>query len=104
MLDLLPHIETWQDQERRIAIATLVRVYGASPRQLGAKMAITEQGEMIGSVSGGCVESAVAQEALEVLATGRSRLVDYGISDELAQSVGLTCGGTIQVYIEPLVL
>ncbi len=104
MTELLPHIQAWQAQGRRIAVATLVAVYGSSPRQLGAKMIITDKGQMMGSVSGGCVESTVAQEALAVLASGQSRLVDYGISDELAQSAGLTCGGTIQVYIEPLVV
>ncbi len=103
MTELLPYIQSWQEQRHKIAVATLVNVYGSSPRQLGAKMVITDQGQMMGSVSGGCVEGAVVQEALEVLASGRSRLVDYGISDELAQSVGLTCGGTIQVYIEPLI-
>lgn len=102
MLDLLESVNAWRREGQTIAIATLVRVHGSSPRQLGAKMAITAQGQMIGSVSGGCVESAVAQEAMEVLTTGEPRLVDYGISDELAQSVGLTCGGEIQVFIEPL--
>ncbi len=104
MTELLPHLQAWQAQKRKIAVATLVNVYGSSPRQLGAKMLITDQGQMAGSVSGGCVEGAVAQEALAVLTSGQSRLVDYGISDELAQSVGLTCGGTIQVYIEPLAI
>ncbi len=103
MTELLPYIQSWQAQKRKVAMATLVQVYGSAPRQLGAKMVISDQGQMMGSVSGGCVEGAVAQEALAVLASGQSRLVDYGISDELAQSVGLTCGGTIQVYIEPLV-
>lgn len=102
MLDLLSRIEEWHARRRKVALATLVKIYGSAPRRLGARMAISEEGEMIGSVSGGCVESAVAQEALEVLATGAPRLVAYGISDELAQSAGLTCGGQIEVFIEPL--
>ncbi len=85
-----------------VALATVVKVYGSAPRPLGAKMAISEKGEMAGSVSGGCVEGAVVQEALEVLKRKQAKLVEYGIADELAMSVGLACGGNIQVFVEPL--
>jgi xanthine dehydrogenase accessory factor len=100
MRNLLPIIDRWRSQAKQVATATLTQIYGSAPQPLGARMAISSAGEMAGSVSGGCVEGAVVQEALEVLASGRPRLVEYGIADELAQSVGLACGGQIGVYIE----
>lgn len=102
MRELLDDIEGWLRAGKRVALATVVQVYGSAPRPLGAKMAIAEDGSMVGSVSGGCVEGAVIQEALEVLATGEPKLLTYGISDDLARDVGLACGGTIQVFLEPL--
>ena len=102
MRDILADVERWRSEGKKVALATVVRVYGSAPRPLGAKMAISSAGEITGSVSGGCVEAAVAQEALEVLRSGRPRLAVYGIGDDLAASVGLACGGTIEVFIEPL--
>ena len=102
MREVLSEIERWRQDGKQVALATVVKVYGSAPRPLGAKMAISEAGEMAGSVSGGCVEGAVVQEALEVLKTGQARLVEYGIADELAISVGLACGGNIQVFVEPI--
>jgi xanthine/CO dehydrogenase XdhC/CoxF family maturation factor len=102
MRDVLPTIETWRQQGKAVALATVVKVYGSAPRPLGAKMAISAAGEMAGSVSGGCVEGAVVQEALAVLASGEPRLVEYGIADELAATVGLACGGNIEVFIEQI--
>ncbi len=102
MREVLPDIERWREAGKQVALATVVKVYGSAPRPLGAKMAISEAGEMAGSVSGGCVEGAVIQEALAVLKTGQSRLIEYGIADELAATVGLACGGNIQVFVEPL--
>ncbi len=101
MREVIHHIQHWQAQGKEVALATVVKVYGSAPRPLGAKMAISEDGEMAGSVSGGCVEAAVVQEALEVLRTGRPRLVPFGISDQDAWEVGLACGGTIEVFVEP---
>lgn len=101
MRELLPDIERWRSENKRVAIATVVKCYGSAPRPLGAKMAISSDGEMAGSVSGGCVEGAVAQEAMEILASGEPRLIEYGIADELAISVGLACGGVIEVFVEP---
>ena len=100
--DILPQIDQWREAGKRVALATVVQVYGSAPRPLGAKLAVSEDGAIVGSVSGGCVESAAAQEALDVLSTGKPRLVSYGIADETAWEVGLACGGTIEVFIEPL--
>ncbi len=91
----------WADSGVRGALAIVVKTYGSSPRPLGAMMAVSETGQMVGSVSGGCVEGAVVQEALNVLAEGRPRLVTYGISDDWAAEAGLTCGGEIEIYILP---
>lgn len=102
MREVLADIDRWRSEGKAIALATVVKVYGSAPRPLGAKMAISAQGEMAGSVSGGCVEGAVVQEALAVLKTGQPTLVEYGIADELAISVGLACGGNIEVFVEPL--
>jgi len=101
MHDVLAQIENWHAQGHAVALATVVQVYGSAPRPLGSKMAVSSAGEMVGSVSGGCVEGAVAQEALLVLEEGKPRLVQYGITDEFAQNVGLACGGNIEVFIEP---
>lgn len=102
MKEILRQVDQWQQQEKTVALATVVKIYGSAPQPLGAKMAISSQGEMVGSVSGGCVEGAVVQEALDVLATGQPRLVEYGIADEWAMTVGLACGGNIEVFVEPL--
>lgn len=102
MQDILQDIDEWRGQVEPIALATVVRTAGSTPRPIGAKMAITPSGKMAGSVSGGCLEGAVYEEALEVLASGVPRLLHYGISDEMAWDVGLSCGGTVDVFIEPL--
>jgi xanthine/CO dehydrogenase XdhC/CoxF family maturation factor len=102
MQEILPDVDRWQGRGEKVAMATVVRAYGSAPRKEGAKMAVSETGEMAGSVSGGCVEADVVLHALDVLETEKPRLVHYGISDELAFSVGLACGGVIDVYIEPL--
>ncbi len=102
MKDVLPDIERWRERGDNVAVATVVKVYGSAPRPLGAKLAVSSSGEMVGSVSGGCVEGAVYDEAMEAMKTGQAKLLTYGISDELAFDVGLACGGTIQVFVEPL--
>jgi len=100
--EILPQLETWVADGRRVALATLVRVVKSAPRQPGAVMAVNDGGQVVGSVSGGCVEAALYEEAQAVLESGRPRLCRYGISDEEAFGVGLTCGGTIEVFVQTL--
>lgn len=103
MREVLDDVERWRAAGKRVALARVVSVEGSGPRLPGATMAVSEDGDVAGSVSGGCVEGAVLTEALGVLADGgRPRLVSYGISDDEAFSVGLTCGGTIRVFVEAL--
>jgi xanthine dehydrogenase accessory factor len=101
--DLLDDIDRWVNAGKRVAVARVVGLDGSGPRDPGASMAVNSDGEVAGSVSGGCVEGAVVTEALDVLAgEGTPRLVSFGYSDDEAFAVGLTCGGTIHVFIEPL--
>jgi len=102
MVDVLDAIESWRKAGQRVAVATVVGVEKSAPRGPGAVLAVNERGDVAGSVSGGCVEAAVYQEAQDAIETGRARLVVYGISDADAISVGLTCGGTIHVFVERL--
>jgi len=102
MKELIDDIDEWVDNGVRVAIARVVDVDGSGPRLPGAAMAVSEHGDVIGSVSGGCVEGAVVAEAMEVLDTGERRMVTFGYSDDDAFAVGLTCGGTIHLFIEPL--
>ncbi len=101
MNELLPDIERWRDAGKKVAVATVVQAYGSAPRRPGAKMAISEDGEFVGSVSGGCVENDVVEHARQVIEEDHPRLVPYGISDEMAFNVGLACGGQIEVFIQP---
>ena len=103
MKDLLPTLEAWLADGEEIALATVVRTVGSSPRPVGAKLAVTASQKMVGSVSGGCVEGAVSEAALEVLRTGEPRLLTFGVADEEAWAVGLSSGGTIEVFVEPLI-
>ena len=102
MAEWLPEIDQWRSEGKQVALATVVNVIGSAPRPVGARMAITSRGQLAGSVSGGCVETAVVLEAQQVLRNNAPRLVQYGISDEMAWDVGLSCGGTIEVFIEPM--
>jgi xanthine dehydrogenase accessory factor len=102
MRELLGDLDRWRAEGVGIAVARVVDVDGSGPRTPGAAMAVNDRGEVLGSVSGGCVEGAVVTEALEVLQTGERKMVSFGFSDDDAFAVGLTCGGTIHLYLEPL--
>ena len=102
MKEIMNDLDRWRAQGRRVALARVVDIEGSGPRLPGAAMAVADDGEVAGSVSGGCVEGAVVTEALDVLSTGDRRLVTFGYSDDEAFAVGLTCGGTIHLFIEPL--
>lgn len=104
MRDLMTTIDAWRARGDAVALATVVKTSGSTPRPLGAKMIVNSRGEFAGSVSGGCVEGAVIEEAMRVIKTGKPRLVKYGIADETAWDVGLSCGGMIEVWLEVLKL
>jgi xanthine dehydrogenase accessory factor len=103
MRDLLNDIDRWKAQGKQVALARVVDIEGSGPRDPGAAMAVNEDGEVIGSVSGGCVEGAVVAEALGILhGDQQPKLVKFGYSDDEAFAVGLTCGGIIHLFIQPL--
>jgi xanthine/CO dehydrogenase XdhC/CoxF family maturation factor len=103
MKDILPAIERWRSQGERIAIATVVSMVGSAPRRPSAKLAVSEQGELAGSVSGGCVEPAVIQTAMEVIKHGKPQMLEFGITEaNNIEKIGLACGGTIRVFVERL--
>jgi len=100
--EILSTVDAWLAEGKRVAIARIIGVEQSGPRDPGATMAVNEDGEVAGSVSGGCVEGAVVTEALDVLATGVARRCSFGYSDDQAFAVGLTCGGTVHLLVEPL--
>ena len=100
MKEILPEVEAWREQGEQVVVATVVATRRSAPRPVGASLAVSESGAMCGSVSGGCVESDVYENAREVLASGEPKLLTYGISDDQAWEVGLPCGGEIDVFVE----
>lgn len=102
MKEIVGEVERWRKSGEQVAIATVVATRRSAPRPVGSKFAISERGEMCGSVSGGCVENDVAVQAREVIASGEPRLLSYGITDDQALGVGLPCGGEIDVFLERL--
>ena len=92
----------WQQAGEAVALATVTETWGSSPRPAGSRMAVTRSGKIAGSVSGGCIEGAVAEAALAALQTGRPELLDFGVTNERAWEVGLACGGKVKVFVEPL--
>src|SRR5579872_6402568 len=99
MREVMAEYRQWRRAKEEVAIATVVETWGSSPRPLGSKMIVSESGKMAGSVSNGCIEGAVFEEAQKILATGEARLIEYGVADETAFEVGLACGGHIAVHV-----
>lgn len=100
--DPLAVAERWRMEGRGVAIATVIATWGSSPRPTGSQLALDADGHFVGSVSGGCIEGAVIAEGIEAIRDGRPRVLDFGVSNEQAWEVGLTCGGKVQVYVEPV--
>lgn len=99
---VLAEAARWLDEGRRVALATVVATWGSSPRPVGSQLIVDERNNMLGSVSGGCIEGAVVAEAAAAMTDGKPRLLEFGVSDEDAWAVGLACGGSVQVYVERL--
>jgi xanthine/CO dehydrogenase XdhC/CoxF family maturation factor len=99
---VLEQAQRWLDAGKGVALATVVSTWGSSPRPVGSQLAIDEAGAFVGSVSGGCIEGAVVQEAQEAIHDGKPRLLEFGVSNSQAWEVGLACGGKIQVFVEKL--
>jgi xanthine/CO dehydrogenase XdhC/CoxF family maturation factor len=100
--DILEQAAAWRGENRKVALATVVRTWGSSPRPVGSQLAVEDGGDMVGSVSGGCIEGAVIGEAMEAMEDGKPRLLEYSVSNEQAWEVGLACGGTVHVFVERL--
>ena len=98
--DILKAAEEWRQKGRGVALATVVETWGSAPRPVGSNLVIDDEGNFLGSVSGGCVEGAVVTEALDVIESGKPKTLEFGVADETAWKVGLSCGGTIRVYVE----
>src|SRR5512146_2083150 len=99
---ILQKAADWLAEGRKVAIATVVETWGSAPQPIGSQLVIDQEGNFIGSVSGGCVEGAVVTEALDIIQTGTPKLLQFGVADETAWKVGLACGGRIGVYVEPI--
>jgi xanthine/CO dehydrogenase XdhC/CoxF family maturation factor len=98
--DILREAESWRRAGRGVALATVVETWGSAPRPVGSHLVVDENGEFLGSVSGGCVEGDVITEAIDVIADGKPRMLEFGVADETAWRAGLSCGGRIKVYVE----
>jgi xanthine dehydrogenase accessory factor len=100
--DILASARQWLEAGHRVAIATVVKTWGSAPRPAGSQLAVRDDGAFVGSVSGGCVESAVIEEAQSVMRDEAVRKLEFGVSDEQAWAVGLACGGRIEIFVEPV--
>jgi xanthine/CO dehydrogenase XdhC/CoxF family maturation factor len=98
--NILKAAEDWRKAGRGVALATVVETWGSAPRPVGSNLVIDNDGNFLGSVSGGCVEGAVVTEAIDVIESGKPKMLEFGVADEQAWHVGLSCGGTIRVYVE----
>ena len=100
--ELLQQAADWHAQGQRVALARVVQTWGSSPRPVGSILIVNEQLDFLGSVSGGCIEGAVIEQAQAIMQSGQPQLLEFGVSNELAWEVGLACGGQVQVLVEPL--
>lgn len=100
--DIIQLASSWLEQGKRIAIATVIETWGSSPRPSGSQLVVDEDGNFEGSVSGGCVEGAVINEAKNIINTKESRILEFGVTNEMAWEVGLACGGKVRIYVEPV--
>ena len=98
--DMMETALAWQAEGRELALATVVQTWGSAPQPTGSQLIIDGEGNFLGSVSGGCVEGAVVTEAMDVIESGKPKMLEFGVADETAWNVGLSCGGTIRVYVE----
>lgn len=98
--DLLITAEAWKRAGRGVALATVVDTWGSAPRPVGSHLVVDDQGLFLGSVSGGCVEGEVVSEAMDIIASGRPKMLEFGVADDTAWRAGLSCGGRIKVYVE----
>ena len=102
MKEILDEVERWRESGEKVVVATVVATRRSAPRPVGTSLAVSESGKMCGSVSGGCVESDVYENAMEVMSSGEAKMLSYGITDDMAWNVGLPCGGEIDVFVEPV--
>ena len=100
--DVLETAAQWLGEGRKVALGTVVKTWGSAPRQAGSQIAVRDDGAFVGSVSGGCIEGAVIEEAVAAMKDGKVRNLEFGVSDETAWSVGLACGGRIEIFVEPV--
>ena len=101
-IEILKIANKWKSSGKKVALATVIQTWGSAPRGVGSKLVIDQDGNFEGSVSGGCVEGAVISEALDLIEGGKPRVLEYGVSNEVAWEVGLACGGIIKVYLNEL--
>jgi xanthine/CO dehydrogenase XdhC/CoxF family maturation factor len=102
MREIVDRVRSWRAEGEHVAIATVLTTVGSTPRPAGAKMAVTASGKIVGSISGGCVDTDVIEHAVEVLRTGRPEIIEYGHSPDMSWEIGLMCGGSVQVFVEPV--
>jgi xanthine/CO dehydrogenase XdhC/CoxF family maturation factor len=100
--DVLGTAAQWLGEGRKVALGMVVKTWGSAPRQAGSQIAVRDDGAFVGSVSGGCIEGAVIEEAVAAMGDGKVRTLEFGVSDETAWSVGLACGGRIEIFVEPV--
>jgi xanthine/CO dehydrogenase XdhC/CoxF family maturation factor len=100
--DVLEQAEAWLKEGHGVALGTVVKTWGSAPRQAGSQIVIRDDGAFLGSVSGGCVEGAVIESARDAIRTGKSRVLEFGVTNEDAWAVGLACGGQIEIFVEPV--